>query len=303
MENPSPPSEDPESSKEPWIAIDFRRVGDKLGLQSSRTSQRVYQIDRVRAKGVGDHVALHQLVSIYMTATIIPHLSRGDVERRRLASFRVEPQDCAELPGIIETAGQPMGFTVSEDQTNAPAFAADILRLISENEGDMQLVSDLVGSYLETSRIIVLAVVLESSDVDLQGIRIITKPDLINVGTEQRVARLAKNKDRTKLKLGFFLLKNLAPAVLREGLSPAARKRTEQAFFFSEPWRGLGPFPSRVGIGNLRVFLPDLLDSHIGRELPTVREELRAILEQNSQDLAALGTERNSADQIRTYLT
>jgi GTPase SAR1 family protein len=379
-ENLTPTSEDPGSSEEQWTAIDFRRVGDELGLQSSRTSQRLNQIDRVRANGVGDHVALPQLVvcgdqsagkssvlegisgipfprqdglctrfateivlrhtpqAIRMTATIIPHLSRDDEERRRLASFRMEFRDFAELPGIIEAAGQSMGIRTSEDQADAPAFAADVLRLelvgntglhltivdlpglisVSENERDMQLVSDLVDSYLESSRTIVLAVVPASSDVDTQGIiqrarrydkdgvrtvGIITKPDLINAGTEQRVARLAKNMDRTKLNLGFFLLKNPAPAELREGLSPAARKRAEHAFFSREPWSSLGLDLSRVGIENLRVFLQELLDSHIERELPKVREELRELLERNCQDLAALGMERNTAGQIRIYLT
>ena len=380
METLTPTSEDPESSETLWTAIDFRQVGNELGLQSSRTSQRLNHIDRVRANGVGDHVALPQLVvcgdqsagkssvlegisgipfprqdglctrfateiilrhtpqAIRMTATINPHSSRDDEERRRLASFQMEFRDFAELPGIIEAAGQSMGIRTSEDHADAPAFAADVLRLelvgntglhltivdlpglisVSENERDMQLVSDLVDSYLESSRTIVLAVVPASSDVDTQGIiqrarrydkdgvrtvGIITKPDLINAGTEQRVARLAKNMDRTKLNLGFFLLKNPAPAELREGLSPAARKRAEQAFFSCEPWSSLGLDPSRVGIENFRVFLQDLLDSHIERELPKVRKELRELLERNSQDLAGLGMERNTAGQIRIYLT
>ena len=380
MEGLTPTSEDPGSSGEQWTAIDFRRVGDELGLQSSRTSQRLNQIDRVRANGVGDHVALPQLVvcgdqsagkssvlegisgipfprqdglctrfateivlrhtpqASCMTATITPHPSRDDEEKRRLASFRREFRDFAELPEIIEAAAQSMGIRTSDNQADAPTFAADVLRLelvgntglhltivdlpglisVSENERDMQLVSDLVDSYLESSRTIVLAVVPASSDVDTQGIiqrarrydkdgvrtvGIITKPDLINAGTEQRVVRLAKNADRTKLNLGFFLLKNPAPAELQEGLTPDARKRAEQAFFSGEPWNGLGLDPSRVGIENLRVFLQDLLDSHIERELPKVREELRGLLEQNREDLAALGMERNTASQIRVYLT
>lgn len=273
-----------------------------------------------------------------MTATIIPYSSCDEEEKLRLASFRMGFRDFAQLPGIIESAGQSMGVRLSEDQTDAPAFAADVLRLelvgntglhltivdlpglisVSENERDIQLVSDLVDSYLESPRTIMLAVVPTTSDVDTQGIiqrarhydrdgvrtvGIITKPDLINTGTEQRMACLAKNMDRTKLNLGFFLLKNPAPAELREGLSPAARKRAEQAFFSSEPWRDLGLDPSRVGIENLRVFLQDLLDSHIERELPKVREELRELLERNRQSLAALGMERTSASQIRIYLT
>lgn len=231
-----------------------------------------------------------------------------------------------------------MGVRTSESEADAPAFAADVLRLelvgntglhltivdlpglisVSEDERDVQLVSDLVDSYLESSRTIVLAVVPASSDVDTQGIMqrarhhdkdgvrtvgIITKPDLINAGTEQRVARLAKNMDRTKLNLGFFLLKNPALAELLRGITPDARQRAEHDFFSSEPWSGLGLDPSRVGIENFRVFLQDLLDSDIERELPKVREELRELLKQNSQELSALGTERNTASQIRMYLT
>ncbi|KAJ5096674.1 dynamin GTPase [Penicillium angulare] len=212
---------------------------------------------------------------------------------------------------IIEAARQSIGVHLSEDQTDIPAFTADILRLelvsntglhltiidlprlisVSENEHDIQLISNLIDSYLESSRTIILTVVPASSNVDTQDIiqkarrydrdgmrtvRIITKPDLINAGTKQRVARLAKNMDRTKLNLGFFLLKNPTPAELREGLSPAARKRAEQAFFSN---------------------------SHIKRKLPKVREELHKLLERNRQCLAALGIEHTSASQIRIYLT
>ena len=77
------------------------------------------------------------------------------------------------------------------------------------------------------------------------------KLDLINARTEQQVIRLAKNMDRTKLNLGFFLLKNLALTELQEGLSPTARKRVEQAFFSCEPQSSLGLDPLRVGIENL----------------------------------------------------
>jgi hypothetical protein len=98
----------------------------------------------------------HTVQAIHMTATIIPHSSRSEEEKRRLASFRVEFRDFAELPGIIESAGLAMGVRVSEDQIDSPAFAADVLRLelvgntglhltivdlpglisVSENEGD-----------------------------------------------------------------------------------------------------------------------------------------------------------------------
>ena len=41
----------------------------------------------------------------------------------------MEFRDFAKLPGIIEATGQSMGIHTSEDHTNAPTFAADVLRL------------------------------------------------------------------------------------------------------------------------------------------------------------------------------
>ncbi|KAI3114593.1 hypothetical protein CBS147330_9791 [Penicillium roqueforti] len=289
-------SESSESSENDWTAIDFRRVGNDLSLQSSRTSQRLNQIDHVRANGVSDHVALPQLVvcsdqsagksSIlegisgipfpredglytrfateivirhaqqenHMTTTITPHSAREDEDKARLASFRIEFHNFGELPDIIRAAGQIIGVRTSKSKVDTPAFAADILRLelisISEDKRDVQLVSDLVDSYLTSSRTIVLTVVPASSDINTQGIiqrarhhdkdgirtvGIITKPDLINARTEQRVAQLAKNIDRTKLNLGFFLLKNPAPTELLRGITPDARQRVEHDFFSSEP--------------------------------------------------------------------
>lgn len=98
-----------------------------------------------------------------------------------------------------------------------------------------------MDSYLESPRTIILAVVQANNDIANQGIiersrkfnkggqrtiGIITKPDLINHGAESRIAALAKNQDTTKLKLGFFLLKNLSPMEL---LSNPGREQRESA--------------------------------------------------------------------------
>lgn len=135
-------------------------------------------------------VMRHDQQESRMTATITPHSAREDEDKARLASFRIEFRDFSELPDIIRAAGQIMGVRMSESEVDSPAFAADVLRLelvgntglhltivdlpglisVSEDERDVQLVSDLVDSYLKSSRTIVLAVVPASSDVDTQGI-------------------------------------------------------------------------------------------------------------------------------------
>ncbi|QKX63194.1 uncharacterized protein TRUGW13939_10363 [Talaromyces rugulosus] len=363
-----------------WTLLDWERVGDGLHLQTSRTSERLNQIDRVRANGIGDHVALPQLVvcgdqsagkssvlegisgipfprqdglctrfatEIILrhdpseqraTAMIIPHSSHTADEKTRLSAFRRQIRDFSELPGIIEAAAKLMGVRGHGAETDAPAFSADVLRLelvgktglhltivdlpglisVSEVEEDVQLVENLVDSYLENSRTIILAVVPASSDIDTQGIiqrarhydkaghrtvGIITKPDLINAGTEARVARLANNSDATKLRLGFFLVKNPSPAELENGVSLSDRQKAELAFFSAGAWKKQNIDRSRIGIDNLRQFLQDLLDSHIERELPTVREDVRRLLVEINNEIVDLGMERSSPSEIRVYLT
>ncbi|KAJ5807942.1 Dynamin [Penicillium riverlandense] len=350
------------------------------GIRPGKTSERLNQIDRVRANGVGDYVELPQLVvcgdqsagkssvlegiSGYpfprkdgvctqfpteivlrhdnqvetMTASLLPSASRSSEEREKFAAFQRDFLDFNELPGIIQEASHLMGIRGFSDVPDAPAFAADVLRLeftgntglhltlvdlpglisVSDDDKDVELVRGLVDSYLESSRTIILAVIPASSDAETQGIiqrarhfdkdgvrtiGIITKPDLINEDTEERVARLAKNLHRTKLNLGFFLLKNPSPAELLDGLSFSQRRRKELEFFSSGRWRAQNLNPSRVGIDNLRSFLAEILDSHIERELPKVQEEIRRLLKRINEEIHDLGIERSSPNQIRMFLT
>jgi hypothetical protein len=76
--------------------------------------------------------------------------------------------------------------------------------------------------------------------------------------------------DRTKLNLGFFLLKNPAPAELLRGI--LHMQDSERSMFFSPANHGeaLNSTHHALELENLRVFLQDLLDSHIERELPKV---------------------------------
>ncbi|THC91734.1 hypothetical protein EYZ11_008808 [Aspergillus tanneri] len=343
-------------SEKDWASLNLDWVGDRLGLQTSRTSERLNQIDRVRANGVGitgipfprqdglctrfatEIILRHEPGEQHATATILPHVSRGEEERLRLRAFQHSLREFSDLPGLIEEAAKLMGVRGYDTEPDAPAFSEDVLRLelvgntrlhltivdlpglisVSENEEDVRRVRDLVDLYLENSRTIILAVVPASSDIDTQGIiqrarhfdkdglrtvGIITKPDLINAGTESRVARLAKNLDGPKLNLGFFLLKNPTPAQLEQGITLSERCKAESEFFSTGAWKSQGLDPSRVGVDNLRSFLQDLLDSHIERELPKVRRDVRRLLNEINEELVDLGIERSSPSQTRIYLT
>jgi hypothetical protein len=229
------------------------------------------------------------------------------------------------------------GFTDSHDDN---AFASDALRieisgpiglhlsvvdlpgLISvsneeQSDDDVDAVRDMVASYVQNSRTIVLSVLQASNDIANQGIiklarqfdpdggrtvGIITKPDLINEGTESKIARVAKNLDNIKLKLGFFLLKNPSPSELEQGLDMDTRSRRELQFFASPPWVSQGLDTERIGAEKLRIFLQELLDTHIERELPKVKEDIRKSLEASERELQALGEPRPTVGHIRAYM-
>ncbi|KAK8143849.1 hypothetical protein G3M48_006650, partial [Beauveria asiatica] len=180
----------------------------------------------------------------------------------------------SELPSIIEEVSRLMEIRGYTDNENACAFASDALRieitgpiglhlsvvdlpgLISvaneeQTEEDIDAIHNMVATYLESSRTIILAVLQASNDManqpiiklarkhDPEGERtvgIITKPDLINEGAESRIALVAKNEDTIKLKLGFFLIKNPSPSELKEGITTDMRSRREQRFFAAPTW-------------------------------------------------------------------
>lgn len=356
---------------------------DMSGLQSAKSTLRLEQITRLRARGLGDHVDLPQLVvcgdqsagksSILegitslpfprqdgvctkfpteiilrhsdgeqiILATILPTASRTEQAIKDLQSYKRHLGSFDELPELIAAAESLMGLRGFGGVEEDPAFTQDVLRievtgpvglhlavvdlpgLISvaneeQTEFDVQTVQNMVDSYLTNARTIILAVVQANNDIANQGIiqksrrldpagertvGIITKPDLINKGTEKRIARLAKNEDTTKLRLGFFLVRNPTPSELATAITAKQRLAIEDQYFRSSPWKEEKLSSDRVGVAALQRFLQKLLEQHIERELPKVREEIKHIIKRLEQDIAALGDERPTTGHIRVFLS
>lgn len=296
--------------------------------------------DGVCTKFATEIILHHDMEQTRITATVIPHKSRDRPQRDHFQKYCRVLKDFSELPEVIKDAGALMQLR-GQGVEDGPAFGEDVLRIEvvgrtglhltvvdlpgliavaneEQTEEDVQLVSRLVDTYLESSRTIILAVVQANNDIANQGIiqraqkfdlagertvGIITKPDLINRGTEGRIARLAKNKDTTKLKLGYFLLKNPSPKQLDQGITLSERIRQEADYFFSAPWKEHRLDAERVGIHALRGFLQNLLDTHVERELPEVRREIKALLAETEAELSSLGDERATVAHLRLFLT
>jgi hypothetical protein len=148
---------------------------------------------------------------------------------------------------------------------------------------DKELVRDMVLRYMRNPRTVMLAVVpanvdlatqeiLEmASEVDFDGHRtigVLTKPDLVDKGAEQKMVDLIQGKGEES-KFEWSVVRN--PGQQELNSSVMDRGELEDIFFRTHtPWSSL---PSeRRGINSLRSRLEEVLTQHIRREFPKVSQ-------------------------------
>jgi len=325
----------------PQLVVCGDQSAGKSSVLEGLTSIPFPRADGVCTKFATEVILEHSEQEQSITASILPHSSRDVRTRQKLQGFHASLRGYDELPKVISKAGELMGLKGYGNNTEGPGFVEDVLRikvvgrtglhlsicdlpgLISvaseeQTEEDVATVDRMVDAYIEKPRTIILAIVQASNDIanqrivkksktfDAAGQRtvgIITKPDLINKGTEARIASLAKNLDTTRLKLGFFLLKNPTPTEMQQSVTAVQRAANERFFFDSAGWREQKLDPDRLGIDKLREFLQRLLSQHIEQELPKVRDEIRTMILSTETDLNALPVERPSVAHLRMYLS
>ena len=282
-----------------------------------------------------------QDIDTEITATIIPSESREDKSKEELRAFLRHLSNFQELPAVIDGAGELMGLRGYGTVQSGSAFGQDVLRIKvrgntglnltivdlpgiiqvpndEQDDNDVDTVHALVDSYIANPRTIILAVVQAGNDISNQSIvkkskkfdedgertiGVITKPDLINIGAHTRISALSKNEDTTKLKLGFFMVKNPSPSEVEEKIDMAERESKELAYFSSPPWKDAGLNQTRIGVGSLRAFLQELLSQHTERELPKVQTEVRTLIKSTEKALACLGEERPTTSHMRMFLS
>lgn len=183
----------------------------------------------------------------------------NDVLRLEIAGPDQDHFSVIDVPGIFKRTTQ--GVTTKED---------------------MSMVNNMVQEYMSNPRSVILTVIpcnvdiatqeiLErAEDIDPEGIRtfgILTKPDLVDKGSEGAVISLVEGKSH-QLRLGWHLLRNPGQAELKA--APTKRNDLEIDFFTkSHPWNALDV--GKMGIGSLRLRLQEILGDHIRREFPKVR--------------------------------
>ncbi|KAI0782953.1 P-loop containing nucleoside triphosphate hydrolase protein [Abortiporus biennis] len=183
-----------------------------------------------------------------------------------------------------------------------PGLIANVAK--GGNEGDIELVRNLVTTYIERPSCIILLTVSCETDLENQGaqglakkydpegkrtIGVLTKPDRIPPGEEDRWLRLIKNEVE-QLDNGWFCVKQPDSASLKAGISWSEARDAERDYFsLKHPWSDLEPtHQRRLGTSNLADCLSDILSDLIAKRLPGITEELEKLLQTTEDELHKL---------------
>lgn len=264
---------------------------------------------------------------------INPGTGRTEKEKAQLAAFSLKANDRRDVANIIESAKGAMGLTGE----GAKIFSTDVLRIEltspdqpnltivdlpglfgasdkNQSDADLELVQDLVTSYMKQRRSVILAVVAADNafanqpvtkfarQIDPQGTRtlgLITKPDKIDRDSdnEDYYLELAQNLN-VKLTLGWHVLRNKGFDTLDD--TQEQRDSREKAFFASSAWSCLKPF--QLGVEALRERLREVLWYQVRQGLPGVKADVQAGIKDTRVQLQRLGASRDLMREKQKYL-
>ncbi|KAM0293172.1 hypothetical protein ACHAPM_011662 [Fusarium culmorum] len=183
-----------------------------------------------------------------------------------------------------------------------------------QSNTDIDIVHDMVESYMVRPRSIILAVVSAKYEYVLQevtkmaknadpnGLRtmgLITKPDTLDVGSpsEDYFVRLAKNVEE-ELRLGWHVLKNRD--FKERDVNSAQRDEIERAFFSQGLWDSVDSL--HCGVAALRVRLSIVLKDQILAQLPSLEQDVEEGIRDCAERLDFLGPVRETPLQQQSYL-
>ena len=278
-------------------------------------------------------VILRRAAMTEIKISIHPGNDRSTLERDELLGFHHELKSTNDFEQLFKSATAAMGLS-----SGIKSFSNDVLRIEfsgpsqppltlvdlpglihsaigQQTSQDVTLVHNLVSTYLESPRSIILAVVSAKSDasnqiilsrakeVDGHGLRtlgIITKPDTLERGSasEQEYIALASN-EKVKFSLGWHVVRNLD--MEKEKNQLGMRDKRETLFFKESNFSSLPPHT--VGMAFLRTRLSKVLFDQIRTELPKLVEDITTKIVAINLTQSKLGPSRATFDEQRSFLT
>ncbi|KAL0958272.1 hypothetical protein HGRIS_000424 [Hohenbuehelia grisea] len=178
------------------------------------------------------------------------------------------------------------------------------------DSGDIELVKGLVTSYICRPSCIILLTVACEVDFEVQGahhlvkeydphgqrtIGVLTKPDRIAAGDEQRWVSFVRNKEEP-LEHGWFCVKQPGSTELKKGITWIEARQKENEFFsMTAPWNEMeGVYQKHLRTSNLIERASSVLSNLIAKRLPKIQDELQKSIREAQQNLSALPSEPSS---------
>ncbi|OTA82456.1 hypothetical protein M434DRAFT_37108 [Hypoxylon sp. CO27-5] len=279
-------------------------------------------------------------LSVY--AEVKPHHSRPPyIQSKIKEKCHWIVGDLSELSEIVSTATRTIQSYGYAEFEAGKAFTADVLQIevvgptglhitfvdlpglitvtnYKQTKDDAGFAQQLMESYMSDSRSMILAVMSATSDInnqralslaqkhDPEGCRtlgVITKTDLIKLGSENQIVTVANNAGRFKLQLGYFLLRNPGPRDLAAGLDAEAYTKAETEYFSCSVWRKHQLNRNRAGMETLKKSLQSHIAGYYERRVPRVQNEIRQKMTKAEKELVELGVEQRTDSEIRSFLT
>ncbi|KAH8722703.1 dynamin GTPase [Phaeosphaeriaceae sp. PMI808] len=254
---------------------------------------------------------------------------KTDIERLDAPSFALIMSEVHTVMGLSNNKAHSSGLrkTFSNDVLRLEIFGPDeahlsvidvpgIFRTTTAGvttTADKQLVRHMVETYMRNPRTVMLTVVPANVDPATQEILemakevdpdfhrtigVLTKPDLVDKGAEQKIVEMIEGNG-PEAKLDWSIVRN--PGQQELNSSAMDRISAEESFFrYTAPWNTLSC--DRRGMDSLRMRLEEVLTQHIRREFPKVKAEINKKLSMCKRTLESLGPERDTIDKQIKYL-
>lgn len=175
------------------------------------------------------------------------------------------------------------------------------------HDHDIELVKNLVTSYIEKESCVILLTVACETDFENQGayqlakdldqegkrtVGVLTKPDRIPMGEEDSWLRLIRNQEKPLLN-NWYCVKQPSSLMLKKGIDWAGARHHENDFFdTTQPWCSLDSYyQSFLRTSNLTNRLSTILAELIAKRLPKIQNELYQAMQQTEESLRALPKE------------
>ncbi|KAF2707621.1 dynamin family protein [Pleomassaria siparia CBS 279.74] len=266
-------------------------------------------------------------------------VSRTAEDKERLARFQKSFDSPEKFPELISAARECMGPS-TPGNSNTHVFFEDVLeveivgpklapltivdlpglfhyRSSSSGDRDIELVTNLVQSYMKKSNSIILAVVSAHNDINNQivlrhiknivpeghrTLGIITKPDELPSGSEKEQEYLDYARTNpSKFHYGWHVVRNRAYG--EQANSFEERDLKESEFFRDSNWNSVPRREVGLGVDSLRQKLSKMLLDHINLSLPSIIQRLEDDLGRSESDLGRLGETRSTVREQQNYLS